>query len=227
MTIAERIQFILDFEKTDLDTLAPREWSRMCRDTMRFLDIDPSPGPFFLTPTLVCSLYITDLSNKTTLKDGTEVDVVHIPSLYRQLSPDDVRLLYPFARDFVLQLRLEKELHDGRPVEASFRWIPLTGGSFNVSPMTARTRYSVLRIRGTLEAVFTMLLLLIGTLGSIDKVSFCPNCDTLFVRRGKQKFCTARCTQQAAERTYRRTRKGKAARKRAVAKWATRRAKKS
>ncbi len=95
--------------------------------------------------------------------NGTEVDVVPLPSLYRRLGPDDVRPLYPFARDFVLQLRLEKELHEDCRVETTFRWIPLTGGSFNVSPMTARARYSILRIRGTLFDVFTILLLLTGS----------------------------------------------------------------
>jgi hypothetical protein len=83
---------------------------------------------------------------------------------------------------------------DWRNVSDQFRWI-VEHGSGDRPPCVT--------ILGAIEEVFSLKLALLLTTGtSQEMVVRCPACNEVFVRTGKMKFCSRRCSNRVSRKIY-------------------------
>ena len=199
----ERLQFAVRFATMDLDAARPGDWSNLRDDLTDFF------GPS--QPTLKPALRKLHKLGKETAPDawppgGWITDVLPPAS---EMTDGELRTL---QRDTRQLLEYVSDRHAKRTGSQKI------GPSFQIAshktPCYVTGGAIAYKITGKPHPLFLDLLFtLLSKAGSVSPVLRCPECDGLFYRIRKQRYCSRQCVSRANWRDYMKTADGKTAKR--------------
>jgi hypothetical protein len=186
-TLAERMEFALDFARRDLSTLRTGDWLNLREDCLAFL------GVF---PTVVTQ---RPLGGMFTMPDKASWPHEWTDEDFQALQGDTRHILDGWVGP----------PHPGEPWTASPYDLRARYTVMPRTPIRRKTKHpkssweSFLIVSGDGKALFRLTLLHLLAQASTGAVRRCPECQAIFYRVGKQIFCTRPCSNRANVRTWR------------------------
>jgi len=194
-TVAERLQFVVEFMQRDLRNLPELEWPLLLNEVRMFLDMQ-------MTDMKTSIAYIERYGylpgeNRTIASHFTQEED-RFP-LGRKPSADTLDK-YSERRRLQVFRRLQDDLRLILIEAPSKKLIPLSV-RIVVRPWTDDGKNKIFAL-GHPRDVFLYALLSDLTGDEAKKILTCPVCNRIFYKVGKMKYCTHRCTNLAQVRKY-------------------------
>jgi hypothetical protein len=127
------------------------------------------------------------------------------PPYPEEYGVDDFRVLQQETK-CTLSRMLDKR--EGVPVASSPVLIPVRCDLLNFGFVPSLAGRNMLEVSGTTRDTFLMVLYVRLSREPTDRILRCPECQTIFYRVRKQRYCSRPCVHRAAARKWRRTEKG-------------------
>lgn len=186
-TAAERLQFAVLFSQLDLKVLRPGDWMNLRDDLLSFLVCKQGLRfPLHLTGGFIFTPLEHPLPQDYSENDFIELQV-------------DVRKLFEVPGVVMPPIKIE-----GGPRAATGR--PPIHGRFDIIESFG---LHLPHFIGSTRACFLLMLQILLYSEREDRIFRCPECEKIFFRIKKQKYCSRTCVNRVAVRKWRQTAEGK------------------
>ena len=182
-TAKNQLRFLSDFSQMDLNSFRSGDWLNLHEDIVAFLGLVQVGDAYKLRSQVNESDPPVAVVMPTDLVPG------------KRLSRATIRAMQEAARDvlkLVVTARQRPDLFRGprRTIQIRYDLVPLF-----------KSR-SLLFVSGRAREVFVFMLHLVLSQQPSDKLKTCPQCDKIFLRVRRQRYCSRQCTNRANMRAF-------------------------
>ena len=178
-TVGDRIDFAIRLATLDFDMLRAGDWLNLREDLEQFL--------------------VGERGQEEPLRNlgGILVSPLH-PPLPKEFPEEEFLMLQGQTRAILFRIA-QAQMPADRARVWEVKPIELKSLRFSVIPVQSSALISTI---GSVRDTFLIKLIFLLGQQPLGKILLCPTCNTIFSKKGKQKYCSRTCVNRASQRRF-------------------------